>query len=68
MKFQNPSMYGSKDMACIKKRDGRTDNPKAICPPTLEKVGGHIAFSVIMPPTLEKFGGIMTLSQIIENT
>ena len=21
---------------CIKKRDGRTDNPKAICPPTLK--------------------------------
>ena len=36
MKFQNPSMYGSYDMACIKKRDGRTDGqPESNMPPQL---------------------------------
>ena len=43
MKFQNPSMLGSQDRACIKKCDERTDgrtderthNPKAIFPPQL---------------------------------
>ena len=37
MKFQNPSMHGSYDMACIKKHrtdtHTRMENPKAICPP-----------------------------------
>ena len=38
MKFQNHSMHGSKDMVCIKKRDGRTDGhmdgqPKTNIPP-----------------------------------
>ena len=49
MKFQNPSMHGSY-VACIKKRDerthmhartdGRTDNPKPICPVNFFEVGG----------------------------
>ena len=30
MKFQDPSMHGSKVLVCIKK----CDKPKAICPPT----------------------------------
>ena len=48
MKFQNSSIHGSEVMLCIKKRDertdgrmdGRTKNPKAICPPNFFEVGG----------------------------
>ena len=39
MKYKNPSMQASKDMTCIKKRDGRTDNPKAICPQLFQSWG-----------------------------
>ena len=43
MEFQNSSIHGSFDMACIKKRDERTHarmhNPKAICHSKF-KVGG----------------------------
>ena len=54
MKFQNSSIHGSKVMLCIKKhdertdgrKDGRTNNPEAICPPP--------------PPTLKEVGGIMS--------
>ena len=49
-KFQNGSIYGSKVMLCIKKRDertdgqkdGRTNNPEAICPSNFCEVGGII--------------------------
>ena len=44
MKFQNSSIHGFKVMLCIKKRDerkdGRTDNPEAICPSNFFEVGG----------------------------
>ena len=42
MKFQNPSMYGLEVMLCIKKRNGRTDVPEAICPSNFFEVGGII--------------------------
>ena len=54
MKFQNYSMHGSQDVACIKKclerthgrTDGRThtrtDNPKPICPFNFFEVGDII--------------------------
>ena len=46
MKFQNPSMHGSQDMVCIKKRDEWThrwmDNPKRICSVNFFEVGGII--------------------------
>ena len=44
MKFQNSSIHGFKVMLCIKKRDerkdGRTNNPEAICPSNFFEVGG----------------------------
>ena len=48
MKFQNSSIHGFKVMLCIKKRDERTDgrkdgrmnNPEAICPSNFFEVGG----------------------------
>ena len=42
MKFQNSSIHGFKVMLCIKKRDGRTNNPEAICPSNFFEVGGII--------------------------
>ena len=48
MKFQNSSIHSFKVMLCIKKRDermdgrkdGRTNNPEAICPSNFFEVGG----------------------------
>ena len=50
MKFQNSSIHSFKVMLCIKKRDewtdgrkdGRTNNPEAICPSDFFEVGGII--------------------------
>ena len=40
MKFHIPSMLGSLDMAYIKKRDGRTDEPENnMLPSTFSKLG-----------------------------
>ena len=47
MKFENPSMHGSKDIACLKKCDerrdalmhGRTDNRNQYVPSTSSKLG-----------------------------
>ena len=38
MKFQNPSMHDSKDMVCIKKRDGRRDGHTDRQPKTIKNL------------------------------
>ena len=55
-KFQNSSIHGSKVMLCIKKReertdrrkDGRMNNPEAICPPNFFEVGGIIKSKLLV--------------------
>ena len=59
MKFQNSSIHGFKVMLCIKKRDewtdgrkegrkdGRTNNPEAICPSNFFEVGGIMIVKII---------------------
>ena len=59
MKFQNSSIHGFKVMLCIKKRDerkdGRTNNPEAICPSNFFEVGGIIRGFVIIEYNTEVF-------------
>ena len=55
-KFQNSSIHGSKVMLCIKKRDKRTDgqkdgrmnNPEAICPSNFFEVGDITTYNSIV--------------------
>ena len=74
MKFQNSSIHGFKVMLCIKKRDertdgrkdGRTNNPEAICPSNFFEVGGikssHALFTLakLLTPDFQAFAGFQT--------
>ena len=69
MKFQNSSNHGFKDMLCIKKRDertdgrkdGRTNNPEAICPSNFFEVGGIIKAFPLYPYLLQRIAGFAQL-------
>ena len=73
MKFQNSSIHGFKVMLCIKKRDertdgrkdGRTNNPEAICPSNFFEVGGITKMSAtILQGTIQGSWTIVHLDKL----
>ena len=60
MKFQNPSMHSSEVMLCIKKFNGRTNVPEAVCPSNFYEVGGIKKFYNTHARRIMKFSCLIT--------